>query len=89
MVLTKDILMKVCMTNPSFIRKYVLTDAQIDVVKGTRCGLGTSIALAAYKDISIQSASGRLQKLYKLGYLKRTAQPDPSGGIYYRYRPNY
>lgn len=60
---------------------------QIDLLILVRgCQTMRSGWLAEYRNISIQSASGSLTRLYRRGYLQREEEADPTGGRIYVYR---
>ena len=89
MIMKDKTLMTLMVECPGFIREKLLTDGQIELIKDAKRldeeGL-TSRWVSNVYDISIQSASSKLKKLHKKGYLKRTNEGADSGGDEYVYR---
>ena len=80
-------LMKLMVECPGTYRQVHLSDPQLDLFEHVRrgdCVLSRNVAEAF--GISIQSASLRLNQLFKKGYLIRHAVASESGGIEYQYR---
>jgi len=68
------------------IRDLLLTKDQVELVKKVaRSGTMRATLLSHLQGISLQSASGRLKRLYEAGYLDRADTSSPSGGIEYFY----
>ena len=69
------------------IARLILGPKQVATVKAvTRGEISTAAQLAKTLDCSIQNASGKLVRLWRLGYLDRSAHIAPSGGVEYHYR---
>jgi len=69
------------------IKDLMLSSTQMQIVKSASKGIKTNW-LAKAMDITASNASGRLNKLYWMGYLSRTETMAPSGGIEYLYKAN-
>lgn len=69
------------------IKELMICDAHIELLGMAKNGI-KSAELASLYGISVQNASGRLNKLFYKGYLKRIEELAPSGGIEYTYQTN-
>ena len=83
-------LMKTFIRSPDSFRRVILTENQLDMLRICgyyidEDGFVTANKIAFHFEISIQSASSRLNKLWHKGYLKRLESIAESGGIEYRY----
>lgn len=82
-------LMKLILDDPALIRDKLLTFSQVkifNIIKGRGCIGISSYSLSDILNISIQSASIRLAKLYQKKYLNRFEVDSESGGIEYVYK---
>ena len=72
----------------SEVRKYLISDSARKVWKWVfDVRKATASEVSGEFDISIQHASGILNKLYKLQYLRRDENPQASGGYEWVYYP--
>ena len=82
-------LMRLFINCPDYVRRVVITDNQIRIIKAIRNSGENSITtkmLSVMWGISLQSASAQLTKLWQRGYLTRCEIIDQTGGIIYRYK---
>jgi len=82
-------LMKRFIDCPDCVRRVVITDNQVAIVRWIIAHEESDITarmLSDDKGITIQSASKKLSHLWKAGYLRRETGFDLSGGVMYRYR---
>jgi len=70
--------------NRTRIKDLMLSESQMQIVKSADKGVKTSW-LAEALNITAQNASGRLNKLFWMGYLVRTSTTAKSGGVEYLY----
>ena len=79
-------LRRIILCNSRLVRKLLLSENMIKLVKEIRAhGFIRVAKVAELKDISIQNASAKLNKLYSKGYLRREEATAKSGGIEYIY----
>lgn len=81
-------LMRLFLDCPDYLKRVIISEPQIEVVRFVKdCGFGSATAreLADHLDISVQGASGRLNKLWSRGWLKREERAAETGGIEHRY----
>lgn len=84
--MNKKELMKLMVNDPRVIRDVLLTDRQISVFKQVEMSESiTSKKLTRVMNMSIASASARLNKLHELGYLSRVNHKSRSGGAEFVY----
>ena len=77
---------RVMLGQSSTIRSLLLTDNQIMLVNWVEAlGCITSSELSIKKKISVQNANGKLDVLYRKGYLSRTTESADTGGIEHCY----
>ena len=67
------------------IRELLLNKAQITLLREIGTKEVTSNWLSKIKKVSIQNASGKLERLRKAGYLSRENRGDPTGGDMFFY----
>ena len=82
-------LMKRFLASPVDYKSVIITDHAIDLLGAIENHSYPTISsgeLADKWDISVQSASTQLVKLWAKGYLEREERIHPTGGIVYRYR---
>lgn len=80
--------MRLFLDCPDYLKRIVISKPQVKVVLFVKdCGFGSATArdLAYHLNISVQSASGRLNKLWSRGWLKREERAAETGGIEHRY----
>lgn len=83
----KEVRKAVMRGDSSEIRGLLLTDSQIDTVKWVyKKDCATAAELAKLMGVSIQNASGKLNRLYRAGYLERLTVNAKTGGIEHVYR---
>lgn len=81
-----DIRLHVMHGHSAEIARLMLGPKQVAIVKAvTRGEVHTTAQLSKTLGCSIPNASGKLVKLWRLGYLSRTAHAAPSGGPEYHY----
>ena len=79
-------IMKMMVNEYQLIKKLMLSNGELKMLAEIRAIGGlTSSYVSASHHISIQSASSRLTKLWRKGYLKRINQGSESGGDEYFY----
>lgn len=84
--MNKKELMQQMVNDPQVIRDVLLSDSQINVFKQVEMSNSmTSKKLTQVMNLSIASASARLNKLHDLGYLSRVNHHSRSGGAEYVY----
>lgn len=85
----RDLIKLLNVTKHAEIQNLMLTQGQLKILEylDTKETVTTQ-ELAEWLGISIQSASGRLSKLFNKGYLKKQQKPDPTGGHYFIYSAN-
>lgn len=79
-------IMRLMVSDYQLIKKLMLSNGELQMLTEIRALGGlTSSYVSTSKRISIQSASSRLTKLWRKGYLKRINQGAESGGDEYFY----
>ncbi len=79
-------LRQLLMQYPDEAKFFLLTHNQIKILRFIKSYEHISTAqLALQFNLSVQSASGQLKRLYERGYLKRTEAVQSSGGLEYLY----
>jgi len=83
---TRREVMNLMISNSILVRELLLTDAAIQLYVFCRSRDGTSSHhVSTVFNVSIQSASARLKRLYTIGYLTRKQLTAESGGVEYVY----
>jgi len=85
MDIENEIRRQVIRGNSGDIRDLLINSSQIGLLGGIGKGTITSKQLSDIIDVSIQNANGKLERLRKAGYLRRSNVGDPTGGDMYVY----
>lgn len=87
-----DLSIRLAILNPATrkrIKELMLSTGDYLVISHVKAGDNTSAAIARELGITIQNASNRLLRLYRLGYLTRQEVLQKSGGYEWKFGTIY